>query len=133
MGTASQIGFQNEDGSTIEPDSTIPFIQIIDFNTNVYPGFEDLTGSPLEFLDQDGNPSDEDTGFGTNPDFNENYGDFLPGSTFNEFIFIKRPNFAEGDRMKGRFMEIKLKKRSRRLLEIFSGSATIFNSELSDD
>ena len=40
---------------------------------------------------------------------------------------------SEGDRMKGRFMEVKLKKRSKKLLEIFSGSATIFNSELSDD
>ena len=35
--------------------------------------------------------------------------------------------------MKGRFMEVKMKKRSKKLLEIFSGSATIFNSELSDD
>ena len=51
----------------------------------------------------------------------------------NEFLFIKRSGFAEGDRMKGRYMEVKMKKKSKQLLEIFSGSATIFNSELSDD
>ena len=51
----------------------------------------------------------------------------------DQFLFIKRPAISEGDRMKGRFMEVKLKKRSKKLLEIFSGSATIFNSELSDD
>jgi hypothetical protein len=51
----------------------------------------------------------------------------------NEFLFVKRNGFAEGDRMKGRYMEVKLRKKSKRLLEIFSGSATIFNSELSDD
>ena len=51
----------------------------------------------------------------------------------NQFLFIKRSGFAEGDRMKGRYMEVKMKKKSKRLLEIFSGSATIFNSELSDD
>ena len=51
----------------------------------------------------------------------------------NQFLFIKRNGFAEGDRMKGRYMEVKLRKKSKRLLEIFSGSATIFNSELSDD
>jgi hypothetical protein len=110
-----------------------PYLGIYLFDLNSYPGFEDTTGSPFEFLDQDGNPSSEDTGFGTNPDFNSNFGEFLPESTFDEFVFIKRNGFSEGDRMKGRFMEIKLKKRSRRLLEIFSGSATIFNSELSDD
>jgi hypothetical protein len=48
-------------------------------------------------------------------------------------LFIKRPSISEGDRMKGRFMEVRMKKRSKRFLEIFSGSATIFNSELSDD
>ena len=51
----------------------------------------------------------------------------------NQFLFIKRSGFAEGDRMKGRYMEVKMKKKSKQLLEIFSGSATIFNSELSDD
>ena len=51
----------------------------------------------------------------------------------SKFLFVKRSGFAEGDRMKGRFMEVKMKKRSKKLLEIFSGSATIFNSELSDD
>jgi hypothetical protein len=51
----------------------------------------------------------------------------------NKFIFIKRNAFAEGDRMKGRYMEIKMKKRSKKLLEIFSASSTIFDSELSDD
>ena len=51
----------------------------------------------------------------------------------NEFLFIKRNAFAEGDRMKGRYMEVKMKKRSKKLLEIFSASSTIFNSELSDD
>ena len=51
----------------------------------------------------------------------------------NEFLFIKRPAISEGDRMKGRYMEVKMKKRSKKLLEIFSGGATIFNSELSDD
>ena len=51
----------------------------------------------------------------------------------NQFLFIKRPAISEGDRMKGRFMEVRMKKRSKRFLEIFSGSATIFNSELSDD
>jgi len=48
-------------------------------------------------------------------------------------IYIIRSGYAEGDRMKGRFMEVKMKKRSKKLLEVFSGSATIFNSELSDD
>ena len=51
----------------------------------------------------------------------------------NKFLFIKRTAISEGDRMKGRFMEVRMKKRSKRFLEIFSGSATIFNSELSDD
>ena len=51
----------------------------------------------------------------------------------NKFIFIKRNAFAEGDRMKGRYMEVKMKKRSKKLLEIFSASSTIFDSELSDD
>jgi len=51
----------------------------------------------------------------------------------SNFLFIKRNGYAEGDRMKGRYMEVKMRKRSRKLLEIFSGSATIFNSELSDD
>ena len=48
-------------------------------------------------------------------------------------IYIIRSGYAEGDRMNGRFMEIKMKKRSKKLLEVFSGSSTIFNSELSDD
>tara|TARA_R100000008_G_C3586075_1_gene172403 strand:- start:438 stop:4547 length:4110 start_codon:yes stop_codon:yes gene_type:complete len=133
LGTITGIGFINEEFMINQPDSTIPFIQLNQLYTDDYPGFYDNTGSPLEFLDQDGNPSDVDTGFGTNPDFNPNHGNLIPGSTFNEFVFIKRPNFAEGDRMKGRYMEVKMKKRSKKLLEIFSGSATIFNSELSDD
>ena len=55
-------------------------------------------------------------------------------SSFDDnFLFVKRNGYAEGDRMKGRYMEVKMKKRSKKLLEIFSGSATIFNSELSDD
>ena len=55
-------------------------------------------------------------------------------SSFDDnFLFVKRNGYAEGDRMKGRYMEVKMKKRSRKLLEIFSGGATIFNSELSDD
>jgi len=52
---------------------------------------------------------------------------------FQKFMFIKRNAFAEGDRMKGRYMEIKMKKRSKKLLEIFSASSTMFDSELSDD
>ena len=56
-----------------------------------------------------------------------------PSDFSNNFLFIKRNGYAEGDRMKGRYMEVKMRKRSRRLLEIFSGGATIFNSELSDD
>jgi len=124
IGNAAGISF-NDQGQ--------PFLAIYLFDLGSYPGFNDTTGSPLEFLDSDGNPSSEDTGFGTNPDFNPNFGDFIPQSTFDEFVFIKRNGFSEGDRMKGRFMEVKLKKRSRRLLEIFSGSATVFNSELSDD
>ena len=51
----------------------------------------------------------------------------------NQEIFVKRSGYAEGDRMKGRFMEVKMKKKSKRLLEIFSASSTIFDSELSDD
>lgn len=51
----------------------------------------------------------------------------------SKFLFVKRSGFAEGDRMKGRYMEIKMKKKSKKLLEIFSSTATVFNSELSDD
>lgn len=50
----------------------------------------------------------------------------------SKFLFVKRSGFAEGDRMKGRYMEVKMKKKSKKLLEIFSVSATMFNSQLSD-
>jgi len=115
---ADSIFFNNtfEDSPTFGQDVFLGTAQGLAFNNLGQPILS------LTFIETDSYP-----GF-----FNED-GDYVPGSTFDEFVFIKRNGFSEGDRMKGRFMEVKLKKRSRRLLEIFSGSATIFNSELSDD
>jgi hypothetical protein len=115
---ADSIFFNNtfEDSPTFGQDVFLGTAQGLAFNNLGQPILA------LTFIETDSYP-----GF-----FNED-GDYVPGSTFDEFVFIKRNGFSEGDRMKGRFMEVKLKKRSRRLLEIFSGSATIFNSELSDD
>ena len=82
------------------------------------------------------NDGTSDVLVGTISDINSNNSLTLSSSVESfddQFLFIKRPAISEGDRMKGRFMEVKLKKRSKKLLEIFSGSATIFNSELSDD
>jgi hypothetical protein len=49
------------------------------------------------------------------------------------FLFVIRNAFAEGDRMKGRYMETKLSKLTNQPMEIFSVGSTVFNSELSDD
>ena len=49
------------------------------------------------------------------------------------FLFVVRNAFAEGDRVKGRFMETRLSKLSNQPIEIFSVGSTVFNSELSDD
>ena len=49
------------------------------------------------------------------------------------FLFVIRNAFAEGDRMKGRYMETRISKLSDQPLELFSVGSTVFNSELSDD
>jgi len=67
------------------------------------------------------------------PTFIDNEGQEQPLAFAYGYLYIQKPAHAEGDRMKGRYMETKLSRTTGALIEIFSVGTTVFNSELSDD
>ena len=96
--------------------------------------FSGVDGDPVRFVGAiEEIASDTELSVAEVPTFIDNEGQEQPLAFAYGYLYIQKPAHAEGDRMKGRYMETKLSRTTGALIEIFSVGTTVFNSELSDD